>query len=197
MAKKLEHVPAYKRHPWGNLELGQQCLDGVITGIGLQAFNSIHYIHLDSTGAREGWTLCRNPGVFEIKCGDKVSPDSTGIDIETLNGNINLTANNGRIILRAKDIDILANGEDLNRGHIKLEANQDIKLKAGGAFDLTAENGYRLFSPKVGKIIANTELFTVTNFMKGLTCASASKIGKTDFVNTFEFLTFTNQSPIV
>ena len=174
MAKKLEHVPAYKRHPWGNLELGQQCLDGVITGIGLQAFNSIHYIHLDSTGAREGWTLCRNPGVFEIKCGDKVSPDSTGIDI-----------------------DILANGEDLNRGHIKLEANQDIKLKAGGAFDLTAENGYRLFSPKVGKIIANTELFTVTNFMKGLTCASASKLGKTDFANTFEFLTFTNQSPIV
>ena len=42
---ELEHVQYVKSHPFGNLEMGQECLDGVITGIGLQGRNSIHYIH--------------------------------------------------------------------------------------------------------------------------------------------------------
>lgn len=192
MASEFEHVPYVKSHPYGNLEMGQECLDGVITGIGLQSFNAIHYIHLDSTGVRAGWTLMRNPGVFEIKCGDTVDPDSTAIDIEALNGNINLTANNGRIILRAKDIDILANGEDNTRGHIKIEANQDIKCKAMGFFDLEANNGYRLYTPSIGRIIANSQLFHISNFIKGLTAASASLAGKTDPVTTPEFLQMSN-----
>lgn len=185
---ELEHVPYVKSHPFGNLEMGQECLDGVITGIGLQGRNSIHYIHLDATGNRAGWTLMRNPGVFEIKCGDTVNPESTAIDIEALNGNINLTANNGRIILRAKDIDILANGEDNSRGHIKIEANQDIKCKAMGSFDLIANTGYRLYTPSIGSIIANSQLFLTSNFIKGLTAASASLAGKTDPANVAEFL---------
>mgnify|MGYP000037490526 CR=1 FL=1 len=189
---ELEHVQYVKSHPFGNLEMGQECLDGVITGIGLQGRNAIHYIHLDATGAREGWTLMRNPGVFEIKCGDTVNPDSTAIDIEALNGNIRLNAANGRIILSAKDIDIMANGEDNSRGHIKIEANQDIKCKASGSFDLIADTGYRLYTPSVGKVIANTELFVVSNFIKGLTAASSTLVGKTDPVTTPEFLELSN-----
>tara|TARA_B100001094_G_scaffold327296_1_gene385151 strand:+ start:16373 stop:16957 length:585 start_codon:yes stop_codon:yes gene_type:complete len=189
---ELEHVQYVKSHPFGNLEMGQECLDGVITGIGLQGRNSIHYIHLDATGVREGWTLMRNPGVFEIKCGDTVNPQSTAIDIEALNGDIRLTASNGRIILSAKDIDIMANGEDNTRGHIKIEANQDIKCKASGSFDLIADTGYRLYTPHVGKIIANTELFMVSNFIKGLTVASSSLIGKTDPMTTVQFMSFSN-----
>jgi len=189
---ELEHVQYVKSHPFGNLEMGQECLDGVITGIGLQGRNAIHYIHLDATGAREGWTLMRNPGVFEIKCGDTVNPDSTAIDIEALNGNIRLNAANGRIILSAKDIDIMANGEDNSRGHIKIEANQDIKCKASGSFDLIADTGYRLYTPYVGKIIANSELFIVSNFIKGLTAASSTLVGKTDPVTTPEFLQMSN-----
>ena len=77
----------------------------------------------------------------------------------------------------------------MKRGHVKIEANQDIKLKAEGAFDLIAQTGYRLYTPSVAKLIGNTEMFITSNFIKGLTCASASLAGKTDPVNVAEFLT--------
>ena len=86
----------------------------------------------------------------------------------------------------------MANGEDNSRGHIKIEANQDIKCKASGSFELIADTGYRLYTPSVGKVIANTELFVVSNFIKGLTAASSTLVGKTDPVTTPEFLELSN-----
>jgi len=189
MTTQVDHVQVKKDHPFGALEIGQICADGVVTGVGLQSRDSVHYIHLDSTGTRAGWTLMRNPGVFEIKCGDNVDGKSIGLDIECLNGDICLTAPNGRIRLSAKDIDIMANGEDDSRGHIKIEANQDVKIKADGSFDVKAEVGYRIYTPNVGKVIANTHLYLIANFVKGLTCASASLPGKTDLITTTDFLT--------
>lgn len=187
MTQELQHVQVKKDHPWGALELGQICADGVVTACGLQARNSLHYIHMDATGNRAGWTLIRNPGVFEIKCADEVAPNSTGIDIECLNGNIRLEAPNGRIILSAKDIDIMANGED-RRGNINIEANQDVKIKAGRSFDLFASSGYRLFTPYLGRIIADTKLNVVTNFLDGLSSASLTRVGKTDPTSTARFI---------
>lgn len=189
MTSEFEHLQGTKSHPEGELLLGTMCADNVITGIGMQARHSLHYVHLENSGHREGWTLMRNPGVFEIKCGDTVNPESIGLDIECLNGDICLTAPNGRIRLSALDIDIMANGPDTGRGHIKIEANQDIKCKAEGSFDVKAETGFRIYTPKVGNIIANTELFLVSNFIKGLSCASASLIGKTDPINVLQFTT--------
>jgi len=186
---KQQHVQVVKNHPMGALEIGQVCEDNVVTGIGLQGTSSLHYIHLDSTGNRAGWTLIRNPGVFEVKCGDNVNGKSIGMDLECLNGDICISAPNGRIRLSALDIDIMANGPDETRGHIKIEANQDVKIKASGAFDVMANIGYRIYTPNVGKIIANTKLYTISNFITGLTCASASLAGKTDPTTTQEFKT--------
>ncbi len=191
-SKQVKHFQVRKSNPQGELLLGTQCADGVITGAGLEAFHPLHYIHMDNDGNRAGWTSVRNPGVFQIKCADTVNGKDVGIDIECLNGDINLTAQNGRIRLVARDIDILANGETTGRGHIKMEANQDIKLKCDGAFDLKAEVGYRLFTPHVGKVVANTELKIVSNFIKGLSCASANLIGKTDVLNVVDFTTISN-----
>jgi hypothetical protein len=186
---KQQHVQVVKNNPMGALEIGQVCADNVVTGIGLQGTTSLHYIHLDSTGNRAGWTLIRNPGVFEVKCGDNVNGKSIGMDLECLNGDICISAPNGRIRLSALDIDIMANGPDETRGHIKIEANQDVKVKASGAFDVMADVGYRIYTPNVGKIIANTKLYTISNFITGLTCASASLAGKTDPTTTQEFKT--------
>ena len=74
----------------------------------------------------------------------------------------------------------------------KIEANQDIKLKADGSFDLKAEVGYRLFTPHVGKIVANTEMKIVSNFIKGLSCASSKLVGKTDLLNVTDFTTLSS-----
>ena len=188
-SKKRDTFPVRKSNPQGEFLLGTECDDGIITGCGMEAMHPLHYIHMDNDGNRAGWTLVRNPGVFEIKCGDTVDGKDIGIDIECLNGDINLTAQNGRIRLVARDIDILANGETTGRGHIKIEANQDIKLKAEGAFDVKANAGYRLFTPNVGRIIANTEMKIASNFIKGLSCASSNLIGKTDVLNVVDFTT--------
>ena len=188
----LKHFQVRKTNPQGEMLLGTQCADGVVTGCGFEAFHPLHYMHMDNDGNRAGWTSFRAPGVFQVKCGDTVNGREPGIDIHCLNGDINLTADNGRIRLVARDIDILANGETTGRGHVKIEANQDIKLKADGSFDLKAEAGYRLYTPHVGKIIANTEMKIVANFVKGLSCASKALAGKTDPLNVTDFTTLSS-----
>ena len=52
MTTQVDHVQVKKDHPFGALEIGQICADGVVTGVGLQSRHSLHYIHLDSTGNR-------------------------------------------------------------------------------------------------------------------------------------------------
>lgn len=154
----------------------------VIAGVHLQGYNSLHYMSFESDGTRPGWTLNRCPGPYEIICassdaGTPGSDKGTGFFLLSENGDIVIRAPKGRIRMSALDIDLLAEGQDNTRGTINIESNQSVNIKTG-SFDVNAQTGIKIFTPKSMNLIANTSMAMVSNFINGLTAASAKKPSK-------------------
>lgn len=158
----------------------------VIAGVHLQGYNSLHYMSMDVDGPRTGWTLNRCPGPYQIisassdagvvNAEDKTWP-GVGYFLLAENGDIVIRAPKGRIRMSALDIDILAEGQDNTRGTINLESNQSVNVKTN-TFDVKADVGIKIFTPKSMNLIANTSMGLVSNFINGLTAASANKPNK-------------------
>ena len=144
----------------------------VITGVCLQANNSIHYMHMENDGPRKGWTLQRNPGVWEVKCGDNVKEGEIGGYIQVENGDLVLKAPNGRIRLQAVDIDLRADGYNQKTGVINIDSNNEVNIRTE-KFKVTSENGISLFSPEAIDIVTNTAMNLAGNFVGGFTSAAA------------------------
>lgn len=163
---------------FGNILFGNLNLAGtgglnsdVLTGVALQAFNSLHYVHMENDGDRKGWTMMRNPGVWEVKCGDTVKNGDIGGYIHVENGDLVLKAPNGRVRIQGIDIDLRADGINEKTGYINLESNNAVSVKTG-QFKITAQNGVNVFSPQAVKIASDTALNLVSNFVGGFTSAS-------------------------
>jgi hypothetical protein len=167
---------------WGKVYFGGLNLSGqgglesdVLSGIGLQAQNSLHYVQMENDGPRKGWTLQRNPGVWEVKCGDSVKEGEIGAYIQVENGDLVLKAPNGRIRLQAVDIDLRADGYNQKTGVINIDSNNQVKIRTE-EFKVQSENGISLQSPQAIDIVSNTGLKLASNFVGGFTSA-ANKLG--------------------
>lgn len=163
---------------FGHLHMGSESgASDVTSGVMLQAFDSRHYISLDNDGPRKGWIFNRCPSTYQIICGTDLKGSLDGgkqfaYMLWAENGDIVIRAENGRIRLSALDIDIEAEGPKNSRGTINLDGNQSVNIKTG-TFDLNASVGARIFTPNTCDIIANTGLGLKSNFIGGLSCASA------------------------
>ncbi len=170
----LEYGNRWGKVYFGGLNLaGQGGLEAdVLSGIGLQAQNSLHYFQMENDGPRKGWTLQRNPGVWEVKCGDNVKEGEIGAYIQVENGDLVLKAPNGRIRLQAVDIDLRADGYNQKTGVINIDANAEVSIRTD-KFKVTSENGISLFSPQAIDIVTNTAMNLAGNFVGGFTSAAA------------------------
>ena len=185
--KNPEHIVYGNKD--GQIEFGHLHLAGegglssdVTSGVYLQAYDSMHYMSMDIDGPREGWTLNRCPGPYEIisasnNAGVVGSDTGVGYFLLAENGDIVIRAPKGRIRLSALDIDIRADGQDNTRGSINLDSNQSVNIKTG-SFDVIANTGAKIFTPKSLNLIANTSMGLVSNFINGLTAASSKKPSK-------------------
>ena len=163
---------------FGHLSFGSLNLAGtggleadVLSGVMLQAYNSLHYVHMENDGIRKGWTMMRNPGVWEVRCADTVRPGDIGGYIHIENGDLVLKAPNGRIRLQAVDIDLRADGTNERTGYINIESNNTVSVKTG-QFKVEAQNGAIIFSPQSIELVSNTAAKLVSNFVGGFTSAS-------------------------
>ena len=158
----------------GTLNLaGQGGLEAdVLSGIGLQAANSLHYMQMENNGPRKGWTVNRTPGVWELKCADSVKEGEIGAYMHVENGDLVLKAPNGRIRLQAVDIDLRADGYNQKTGVINIDSNNEVKITTE-TFKVKSENGISLFSPQAIDIVSNTAMNLASNFVGGFTSAAA------------------------
>jgi len=180
---------------WGKVYFGGLNLSGqgglesdVLSGIGLQAQNSLHYIQMENDGPRKGWTLQRNPGVWEVKCGDSVKEGEIGGYIQVENGDLVLKAPNGRIRLQAVDIDLRADGYNQKTGVINIDSNNEVRIKTE-KFKVKSENGISLQSPQAIDIVTNTAMNLAGNFVGGFTSAAAQLPAKALSTTTEVFKT--------
>jgi len=116
---------------------------------GTPTFRQAHYIGLFSEGPLAGGTTIVAPSVFQVYCGEKpvsVSGETSGAEAlssivgskesngiafvaHAANGDMILSAPNGRIRIMAQDIDLVTHGNKSGNGFISLAASGTVKVK--------------------------------------------------------------------
>lgn len=176
----------------GHLHLGnpnKRLPSNVTSGLMLHAKDSRHFTTMDIDGVREGWTVNRCPGTYEVVCADDVDPESVGFQIECKNGDIIIGAPNGNVRIYGINVDIMAKGGvDNTTGVINIESNEAVNIETQ-KFEVKAKTGIRIFTPYTMELIANTVLKVSTNFFDGLSCASSVKPSKSRPISTKEHFT--------
>lgn len=98
-------------------------------------FKKDHYIGLQMEGKLKGSTIQRSPAVHQIICGEKPAGDLAGMWYAE-NGNIYIGAPEGKVIIFAEDIEILASGDGATTGNVVIESNASTAIKSP---DITLE----------------------------------------------------------
>ena len=153
-----------------------------VAAVHLQAFHSLHYMSMIKTGPMQGSTINRCPGPFQIisatdhagKLGDN---KGIGCFIRAENGDIVISAPNGRVRIDALDVNIRADGPDNTRGSINIESNQSINL-ISPTLKVEAPLGVTMFSANKISIIARGVLDMAAPFINGLSAISSIRPAK-------------------
>lgn len=175
---------------FGHLHMGSEgeLKSDVQSGVMLQAFDSRHYMTMDINGVRKGWTLNRCPGVYSIRCATDVTPGELGYVLLCEQGDISISAPNGRIRLFAQDIDLRAEGPDNQRGSINLDSSQSVNIDTQ-VVDVKGDAGIRIFTPYTLDLIGNQTVHFTSNFIRGLSAASSRQSSKTNSLTSKSFQT--------
>ena len=155
----------------GSIKFGHIHKKGDVTaGVMLNTRDGRHQFSLDIDGQRKGWTTSTSPGNFQVLAGeDNTEPQDTLI-LNAVNGNICITAANGKIRLQGTDIELIAVGDGDTKGHIKCTATEtfsvhetkkiilDSKIrtlfKCGGEMDIAAGSCMKIYG-SLNKAVTN------------------------------------------
>ena len=152
----------------------------VTSGVKLDTSDGRHQLNLEIDGNRKGWTSSTSPGNFQVECGsDKEEADDTLV-LNALNGNICITATNGKIRLQGTDIELVAVGEgDSGRGNITCSATETFTVHKTPMIILDSKSLTKITSTGIISIAANSCLKMYGSIIRGVTDACAKKDSKT------------------
>ena len=113
--------------------------------------NYAQSIELILTGPLAGGIKCETPGVFEIACGELPAGKTgkyqgVGGVWSAENGDIIIAAPNGSIKLLADNIELLANGDQKETGHVSLFANGKFRTHSDRV-EIDADTDIQLVCP--------------------------------------------------
>ena len=162
----------------GSIAFGQIHKQGDVTSsVMLETPDGEHQLSLDLDGERTGWTVSTSPGNFQVECGSANKEAEDSCVINAKNGNILITATNGKIRMQATDIELVAVGEGGAKGNIKMNATESIVTESKKLL-MTAKSFYRIASPQTGEVVANGVLKLYSSIIRGVTDAVAVKDSK-------------------
>ena len=152
----------------------------VTSGVKLDTPDGRHQFNLEIDGKRKGWTSSTSPGNFQVECGsDNVEADTTCM-INALNGDICITAHNGKIRLQGTDIELVAIGEgEQGKGNITCEATETFTVRDTPKILLTSSTLTKISSTGMIDIAANSCLKIYGSIIRGVTDACSKKDSKT------------------
>ena len=162
----------------GSIAFGQIHKQGDVTSsVMLETPDGEHQLSLDLDGERTGWTVSTSPGNFQVECGSANKEAEDSCVINAKNGNILITATNGKIRMQGTDIELVAVGEGGAKGNIKMNATESIITESKKLL-MTAKSFYRIASPQTGEVVANGVLKLYGSIIRGVTDAVAVKDSK-------------------
>ena len=149
----------------GEIKFGHLHRDNEISGVMLRSGSASskgnHYITLDSSGVKDrtNGTICSSPGAFQVKAGYDLEKEgeeaqNVGIYLDAKNGDIVIRAPSGRIRMEAVDIDIVATGEDNEKGTVNINGNEKVIIKAQ-TIDASSKVASKFFSEKTVEVVGN------------------------------------------
>ena len=152
----------------GSVRLGHIHKQGDVTAsVMLQTPDAEHSFYLDMDGQRKGWTTSTGPGNFNVECGSANDEAQDSLILNAKNGNIMITATNGKIRLQGTDIELVAVGNGDDKGSIKMEATENI-ITNSKKLMMTAKHYYRIATPGIGEVIANGILQMYGSIFRGV-----------------------------
>lgn len=162
----------------GSISFGHIHKQGDVTSsILLQGSDGRHQISLDEDGKRKGWTSITTPGNFQVECGSDNEESQDSMMLNAKNGNILITATNGKIRFQGTDIELIAVGEGSSKGNIRLKASENIETDSKKLL-MNAKNHYKIVTPGTGEIVSNGVLKMYGSIIQGVTDAVAKKDSK-------------------
>ena len=162
----------------GSLAFGHIHKDAAVTsGVMLRTPDAEHQFSLDIDGERKGWTTSTGPGNFQVECGSANEEDQDSLILNAKNGNIMITATNGKIRMQGNDIEIIAISNKGDGGNIKIDATETIKIESKKYIN-NAKMMYQIFSPQRGELLSNGVLKIYGGMVRGITAACSKKDSK-------------------
>ena len=163
----------------GSLKFGQIDKKGAVTsGVKLDTPDGRHQFNLEIDGKRKGWTSSTSPGNFQVECGsDNVEADSTCV-IDAVNGDIIITAHNGKIRMVGTDIELVAIGEGGSKGHIKCSATETFTVHKTKKIILDSKSLTKITTGGIMWMAANSCMKIYSSIIRGVTDAVAIKDAK-------------------
>ena len=136
-------------------------------------FKKDHYIGLQMEGKLKGSTIERSPAVHQIICGEKPAGDLARIWYAE-NGNIVIGAPEGKVIIFAEDIEILASGDGSTTGNVVIESNASTEINSPD-ITMSAKDTLALEGEKRVKIDSTGRIF-IEGLMKVVEGIDASPL---------------------
>ena len=163
----------------GSISFGHIASDGAVTSdVQIQASDGRHSIILDKDGPRKGCTQITAPGRISIQSGEDRQEAEDTLFINAWNGNIDIIASNGKIRMQGTDIELIAFGEKGSKGNIIMEASENIKLDADNKVIINAGAMYKLATPGIAEICANSAMTIYSDCIRGVTAGCSVKNSK-------------------
>ena len=121
-------------------------------------FTTSQYIALQMSGKLDGAIIASAPSCFTVLCGEKPlrvdDNNAVGAYIRAENGDIILSAPNGRVTIMARDIDLISRGNGTDTGFINQVSNSKItqsaptiQVEAQDAFSVSSERDMNFNAP--------------------------------------------------
>jgi uncharacterized protein (DUF2345 family) len=182
---KKNYTATRQGNDHGSISFGHVASDGAVTSdVQIQASDGRHGILLDKDGPRKGCTQITAPGRISIQSGEDRQEAEDTLVINAWNGNIDIIASNGKIRMQGTDIELIAFGEKGSKGNIIMEASENIKLDADNKVLINAGAMYKLATPGIAEICANSAMTIYSSVIRGVSDGVAnrdSKVGGQDF----------------
>ena len=172
----------------GVIKFGALSPQGDVTcSVQIVGLDGRHFINMDEDGKRKGWTTVNAPGAFQINAGEdliqinegggegrKNKVEQNGIFINAENGDVTISARNGKLRLEGLDIEMVATGNS-PEGVCWVKANETLKLD-GKNITIDGKQSYKLISTGLLTIGGLLGTQIISPLVTGITAASMTKI---------------------
>ena len=160
MAKPRIHNPVELGNDYGHIKFGHILPNNTYAGALLRNGDpgkpAEHYTMLMSSGVMNGGTINRCPGVYQIHCGE-TPVNNTSFILRASDGDIILQAPLGRVRIEARDIDLIASGNNNKTGYINIESNEKINIRSKN-IEINGDSVCKFLSSGVCEIVGNGAL---------------------------------------